>query len=236
VPMALAAIGPLVFCAINIWSRLRDAGSNEAGTRAWEIITWEVSSAVITLLLIPVITRILIAYPLSNHRRLGPTILMHAIFGLGFWALHVGGFILIRLGVYVLHDSAYRFGGASAWLYELPKDLVSYAILAIAISAARSFLKQSTLVVAPPPTPLALRDGGQCNFVDPHNIVAVSAAGNYLQVYTLDGRTPLVRSTMEAFVSGLPADVFIRAHRSWLVNRQHVAKLVKGQTFELHLA
>jgi hypothetical protein len=235
-PMALAAIGPLVFCAINIWSRLHDTGSNNATTRAWEVVTWEVSSAAMTLLLIPVIARILIAYPLSKYRRLAPTIFVHAISGLSFWVMHVGGFILIRVGIYKLHDSAYRFGGASAWLYELPKDLVSYTILATTIAATRAFLTRTTSVEPVSPPPLALRDGRQCHFVDPKDIVAVCAAGNYLQVHTLDGRTPLVRNTMDAFTTELPAGLFIRTHRSWLVNRQHTVKLVRGQMFELHLA
>jgi LytTr DNA-binding domain len=235
-PMALAAIGPLVFCAINIWSRLYDAGPSKAASHGWEIITWEVSSAAITLLLIPVITQILLAYPLSSHRKRGLTFLIHTIAGLGFWVLHVSGFVLIRLGVYALHDSAYRFGEVLAWLYELPKDLVSYAILAIAISAARAFLKQPISIVTVPPPPLALRDGKHCHFIDPHDIVAVNAAGNYLQIHTIDGRTPLVRSTMDTFSMELPADAFLRAHRSWLVNRRHVVKVVKGRTFELHLA
>jgi LytTr DNA-binding domain len=231
-PLLLAGIGPIIFCAINIWSRIHDAGTDPAAPRAWEIVTWEVSSAGMTLILVPLVAAIV-----SNAagRKVGRILLLHLAASLGFWLLHVGGFILFRIAVYTLQNSVYRFGGGSAWLYELPKDLVTYAILATTIAATRALLGRPRTDLAAP-APVVIRDGKHSHFVQPDDIVAVRVVGNYLEVHTFDGRIPMMRSTMQAFANTLPSDKFLQAHRSWLFNRHHVVKLVGGSTPKLLLA
>lgn len=83
---------------------------------------------------------------------------------------------------------------------------------------------------------IAVQTGKRVHLVRLTEIEWVEAAGNYVVLHTGSGRH-LLRSTMRAMGHRLPADQFVRVHRSVWVNLDHVAHLKKLESgdFEVHL-
>ena len=98
---------------------------------AWEPLTWELSSTVLMAVLAVLVYAFERRQPLSGPgwlRRLP----LHVPAAIAFSAAHTSGMVAIRKAVYALEGRYYDFG--DAWLgffYELQKDLISYAVIAI---------------------------------------------------------------------------------------------------------
>jgi hypothetical protein len=140
-----------------------------------------------------------------------------------FYILHVSGFIFLRHIIYAAFGSVYQFGGIDSWLYELPKDAVTYSISAAIIWTTATFLYAGE--TRPVDSRITIREGTRNYFVKPNDIVAISAAGNYAEFILADGRTPLMRTTLSSVEHYLAAYGLVRTHRSWLVNPQHVTEI-----------
>lgn len=69
-----------------------------------------------------------------------------------------------------------------------------------------------------------VRDGGRISFVRAQDVDWIDAAGNYVRLHTR-GKEHLVRETMKSVESRLDPAVFIRVHRSAIVNIDRVAAL-----------
>ena len=83
---------------------------------------------------------------------------------------------------------------------------------------------------------LAVRDGIETELVVVSDIDWVDAAGDYMCLH-VGGKTHIMRSTMKELLDKLPADVFVRIHRSTIVNVHRVtsvSSLSKGE-FRLQL-
>ena len=74
------------------------------------------------------------------------------------------------------------------------------------------------------PKRIAIRDGSQTNCVDVESIDWIDAAGDYMCVH-VDGDTFVLRGTMKRLEEMLDPGVFVRVHRSAIVNRHRVRKL-----------
>lgn len=68
-----------------------------------------------------------------------------------------------------------------------------------------------------------MKDGTQLHYLDPHGILYVEAFGKRCVVHQVDGALPLNTLLSEA-ESQLPG-TFVRTHRSYLVNVEHVASI-----------
>ena len=73
-------------------------------------------------------------------------------------------------------------------------------------------------------TRLAIADGGRTNCVDVENIDWVDAAGDYMCVH-VGQDTFVLRGTMKRLEQVLDPDIFIRVHRSAIVNRHRVRSM-----------
>lgn len=217
---ALCVAGLIAFAAINVWTRLHDQPELIAAGRTWEVVCWEATSALASLLLLPGIAWVTAAAlrALPDVRK---AIALHAAGTAGFFVLHVGLFVGMRAAVYAAMGSRYRFGGAEAWLYEFPKDVLSYGILA-AMMTGLSLRARRAPVHKPERRLIEIREGARTWYVRPEDILAVSAAGNYVEWHLGDGRKPLTRASLGAMERQLAPLGFVRTHRSWLVNRAHV--------------
>ncbi len=106
----------------------------------WEIVTWEASSNLMWLALVPFIVWALDRWPLrwGQLRRHLP---WHVLASGVCSVIHVGGMVALRQAVYAARGQAYNFG---PWLdglaYEALKDVRSYAMLALTILAYRLLL------------------------------------------------------------------------------------------------
>ena len=74
------------------------------------------------------------------------------------------------------------------------------------------------------PERLAIRDGGETNCVDIDSIDWIDAAGDYMCVHA-DGDTYVLRGTMKRLEELLDPSIFVRVHRSAIVNRRRVTAM-----------
>ena len=94
---------------------------------------------------------------------------------------------------------------------------------------------------------IVVKDRGRVFFIDVRDVDGLEAAGNYVRVHTA-GAAHLVRTTLQALEAKLDPRLFVRIHRSVIVNVQRIAELQarfrgdyavvlkSGKTFELQRA
>jgi two-component system LytT family response regulator len=72
---------------------------------------------------------------------------------------------------------------------------------------------------------LFLMLGRHFKFLKVNSILNISAAGDYSEVLTSDGNKGLVLKSMKEWESRLPAQQFIRIHRSTIVNMEYIERI-----------
>ncbi|VUD59651.1 Transcriptional regulatory protein YehT [Thalassocella blandensis] len=80
---------------------------------------------------------------------------------------------------------------------------------------------------------IAINDSGKMVLVDVNDIEWVDAAGDYMCVHA-NGNTHIMRSTLKELLNKLDQDVFMRIHRSTIVNLNRVQEIkhhAKGDYF-----
>jgi two-component system LytT family response regulator len=76
----------------------------------------------------------------------------------------------------------------------------------------------------PFPSRLAIQDGRKTNCVDVESIEWVDAAGDYMCIH-VNGETLVLRGTMKRLEELLDPEIFVRIHRSAIVNRHQVSSM-----------
>ncbi len=84
------------------------------------------------------------------------------------------------------------------------------------------------------PEILAIKDGTEVTRVAVSDIQWVDAAGDYMCVHTAD-MTHIMRRTMKELEQDLDPKLFVRVHRSAIVNIKYVQKMVSHISGEYHL-
>jgi DNA-binding LytR/AlgR family response regulator len=137
--------------------------------------------------------------------------------------------VALRTMIYALAGHHYDFTGGDV-LYEYRKDVLSYVGFAsifwfVPLRAAF----RAALAPAPaPPTPVEvfeIAEGARLLRVPVADIIAVRAAGNYVEFLLSDGRRPLMRAPLMEVEGALAPSGFLRTHRSWVVNPARVRAL-----------
>lgn len=211
-----------VVVAINIGTTWLDT-PDEA---RWKPLMWEVSSwgGLACALWVPWWTaaRASPDYLLSAswRMRLG-FVAVHLVGVVAYCALHVGVFVALREGVYGLMGEAYDFG--AQFLFEFRKDLLSYMLFLSLFWSVAAVRKNAVKEVRP--VSFDIRDGARIIRVPLKDILAVMAAGNYVEFMLADGRRPLMRATLQAVEAQLGPVGFVKTHRSWLVNPDRMTGL-----------
>jgi len=95
-------------------------------------------------------------------------------------------------------------------------------------------LASSGETTTPWPERLAIKDGGEIELVAMTDIEWVDAAGDYMCVHA-NGKTHIMRSTMKELEKQLNPAIFQRVHRSTIVNRKCVDKVVSHINGEFNL-
>lgn len=66
---------------------------------------------------------------------------------------------------------------------------------------------------------------------EPGNILRIEAQSNYCKIFSIDrAKTMVVSKVLHRLQEKLPADMFIRVHRSHLVNRQYIKQVSGNHT------
>jgi hypothetical protein len=221
--LGMAAVALLVgaFNTVNVMSVLHDRPALEP----IQPIIWEGSSWVTFMLFAPIGWVALKLAPFSVRPRW--RLALHAPALLLFSLGHVVGFVLLRKAFYALDGGHYAPGPLTNFLYEFRKDILGYALMVLAF---RGVARHLALQGAPPAAGgdmlFDIRDGARLIRVALGDILAVTAAGNYVEFLLADGRRPLMRSPLSALEAELAPQGFVRTHRSWLVNAARVTALM----------
>jgi two-component system, LytTR family, sensor kinase len=105
----------------------------------WKPITWEVSSVLVILALIPLIVRFENRWRLDARPRTR-AVALHALGAIVFSLVHTTGMVTLRNAVYALAGERYDYGDPLIrWVYELQKDVITYAVILGVIFAFREF-------------------------------------------------------------------------------------------------
>jgi len=235
--LAITGVAILVAC-INVMTQLDDARRFGRTLSPAAVATWELSSAAAMLLASAVIYWTVRLAPVRRGR-LAATLAIHAAASIVFSALHVGVMVLIRRALYAAAGSRYDFA-LSQWPYEYRKDLLTYIALAGVFWAAgwlaRGAAAPGALQAAPPAVPtFDIQDGGSIYRVTVREILAVRAAGNYVEFVLEDDRRPLMRASMARIEAVLAPQGLVRTHRSWLVNVGRVRALCPAGSGDFRL-
>uniref|UniRef100_B0T8J1 Response regulator receiver protein n=1 Tax=Caulobacter sp. (strain K31) TaxID=366602 RepID=B0T8J1_CAUSK len=212
-------------CVVNILTIRHDAP--RLGTLGPAI--WESSSALVTLVIfaIPAAVAVWTARTLPRWWKALPVHLAAVVI---YSVLHVSGFVALRKLAYLaLMGGPYQFGPLSTeFPYEFRKDLMAYGLASIIyyLSLRRSARQAVELTQsAPAVASFDIRDGARLVRVPASEILAVRSAGNYAEFLLVDGRRPLMRSSLSALERALGGHGFLRTHRSWLINPARVTGL-----------
>lgn len=209
-----------------IWQEQRRAGSD---VPLWELATWEGSSHLAWLVLLPVVLAVLGRWPLhwGVWRR---HLLVHALAAVGVSLAHTALMVALRKAVYAVQGAHYDFGDwPRELLYEGLKDVRSYAFIVTLALAYRLLLwrlqGEARVLDAPdeadedaapqPPQRLLVRKLGKEFLIGVDEIEWVQAMGNYVNLHRRGHAYPL-RATLTATAAQL-GDAFVRVHRSHLV-------------------
>lgn len=214
----------LVVVAVNALTNLADIPE----VAAWEPWVWEGTSALVIVglaLWLPWLATAAAAPEAALAEGWRPKLKFAAVHLAGLLAysgVHVAGFVWMRKAAYaVMGASPYVFG--DRFIYELRKDLISYAVFVGLFWLLAVLRRRKDEPVRP--VSFDIRDGGRILRAPLSQIVAVSSAGNYVEFWLADGRRPLMRATLAAIEVELERFGFVRAHRSWLVNAGAVTGL-----------
>lgn len=81
---------------------------------------------------------------------------------------------------------------------------------------------------------LAIKDAGEVSRVPTKDILWIDAAGDYMCVHT-ENNTHILRKTMKQLEESLDPKLFIRSHRSTIVNKNYVDKFCSQLNGEYYL-
>lgn len=214
----------------------------------WEPVTWEFSSTVILLALVPAQLAFERCFPFQpgTWRRAVPA---HLLATVVYSLLHVFGMVSLRHLIYEIAGAHYSFGDWPRELaYEYLKDVRTYAFILGVVYLYRLLLLrlrgEARLLVAPdagPPVEAVDRPARflvrklRAEFLVPaSDIEWLEAAENYVNLHVRGHVYPL-RSTMTAIEDRLDPLRFVRVHRSYIVNLDFLERIEPLDTGDARL-
>ena len=228
-----------LFWTLDTLTKMDLRARTGVGLDDFRLITEQWTSAAGVLAMVAFVAFWLRQFPLDRSRPL-PTVVGHlagsALFACGHYAV----FVLLRKFVFGLRGIEYmpsqrHFGNL---VFEYKKDIKIYLIAVAIIAVYRHFRSQRGAAsetedsrITPPtgsePRPskkLAVQTRKGERLLEIDLIDYLEAARNYVEVHA-DGEQYLVRSPLNRLAARLPAERFLRTHRSFLVNAEAVIEL-----------
>lgn len=236
--------------AINTYVVMVDAGRYGYAMQVWKPATWEGSSALVSLLLLPPLLWLCERWPLHADtwaRRL-PGYLAAS---LAWSLLHVAGMVLIRVLVYRAMGTGYDFDWPRELPYEYLKDVRTFSLVvffahgyswlwrrlrgeARALDAPDPGLPVDQAGQGALPVRFLVRKLGREFLVSAADIEWAQASGNYVNLHVA-GRDYPLRSTMAGIAEQLDPACFLRVHRSYIVNLEQIQSIEPLDTGDARL-
>jgi len=198
---------------------------------AWEPVTWEWSSSLVLLALVPAVVAFEKWVPIQ-YGLLRRNLPRHLLASIVFSVLHVSAMVGLRKGVYFAMGGIYDFGNWPKELfYEYLKDIRTYIGILATVYLYRLLLLrlqgEARLLDAPDegapvepverPERFLVRKLGKEFLVAANDIEWLQASANYVNL-RVRGRDYPLRSTMASLEPRLDPARFVRVHRSYMVN------------------
>lgn len=168
------------------------------------------------------------------------TVLIHALLVIPVSLGHIALMVAFRTAAWWLTGGSYHFGSPEGdpILYEFRKDVSTYAELIFILFLVQWLVARYAAPPAEKPAPatLAVGDGAVTHHLPIHEIEHVAAAGNYVEI-AWRGQRLLHRATMTGIEEELTSAGFARIHRSRLVRRDAVRRVVthKSGDFDVEM-
>ena len=246
--VALWLLWGLVNFVANSVVVIMDFGRRSLHVDWWEPVTWELSSVVMLLALMPVLLLFERRFPiqLGTWKRVLP---VHLLGTVVYSVAHVVGMVALRHLVYQAYGARYDFGDWPRELvYEYLKDVRTYAFILGIFYLYRLLLLrlqgEARLLGAPdagPPVEAVDRPARflvrklRAEFlVQASDIEWLEAAENYVNLHVRGHVYPL-RSTMTAIEERLDPLRFVRVHRSYIVNLDFLERIEPLDTGDARL-
>lgn len=224
----------------NTFVTLIDAERYGHSLPTWQPATWEGSSALVSILLLPPLLWFCERWPLHADtwlRRL-PLYLAASV----AWSLlHVAGMVLVRMVIYAAMGDRYDFDWRIGLPYEYLKDIRTFASIVFLAHGYRWLwrrlqgearvpdapdpgIPQSPDELAGRPERFLVRKLGREFLLAANDVEWLQASGNYVNLRVRGHDYPL-RSTLSAIESRLDPARFLRIHRSYIVNLDQVSSI-----------
>jgi two-component system, LytTR family, response regulator len=160
--------------------------------------------------------------PRSVWAQAGWHLVLSPLFALSWYALALVALMLLR----AVETGVMRLGTFSsvALVWQIFQGLILYALVAASAYALRGGRQGAVvqIVTGPSMQRYLTRQGDELVPIAVDDIVLITGAQDYAEVTTLDRRRHLVRLSLGEFEKRLPADGFVRIHRSTIVNLRHL--------------
>jgi DNA-binding LytR/AlgR family response regulator len=217
-------------CVVNVLTAIQHTSGGTSNLRG--PILDESTSALVLIMLLPILKRSVDAFSSARDRRVAFTFV--AMAAVAYAVLHVTLIVLLRQLAYPAFGGPYEFHWRAEFATEVRKDLISAFMIVVVFwlivrrPGARSVATADELPASPPRGSLSLRpeiwlrDGSASIRVDPTELISVTSAGNYVE-FVLPDRRHFVRGTLAAEEIRLKPFGFSRVHRTRLVNSSRIA-------------
>jgi len=83
---------------------------------------------------------------------------------------------------------------------------------------------------------LAISSVGRIDIIDWNRLVRIEAESNYCRLFLENGKTLFVAKVLKKFEDELDRQLFIRPHKTHLVNKNFIASYIKGVHASLTLS
>ena len=214
----------------NVLVRIIDAQRDGGQAEAWKYVSWEGSSALASLVLLPLLLWLCDRWPVHMdnwHRRLP----LYLVASVAWSFLHVVGMVGMRMLVYASKGDTYDFDWLTGLPYEYLKDARTFGLIVFLthgyhwlwrrLQGEMRLLDAPDPGITPPPSGeperFLVRKLGREFLVSSRDIEWLQASGNYVNL-RVAGRDYPLRMTMAAIEARLQGAGFVRVHRSYAVN------------------
>lgn len=223
----------IAFLAVDILSDFTEYARTGLGDPPVYYAIYEITSIAVILALFPFAARAASWVTPGQHDwRL--VFAAHAAASLVFSAIHVAAMVALRKIAfalwfntpYIFTDNLFR-----DFIYEYRKDALTYVLIVFFITFGRLLDQQRRELMAAredarKSQKLTLKCGGRSIWINASDVRWAKSASNYVEV-AANGKTHLARATLKSIeaqltAAGAPA---VRAHRSYLVNTDHIASI-----------
>ncbi|MBB6487134.1 LytTR family DNA-binding domain-containing protein [Rhizobium lusitanum] len=164
-------------------------------------------------------------------------VFIHAFASLCFSAQHVVTMVVMRITIFGIVGAHYHFEPGDCF-YEYRKDVLTYLLITALLTVCHSRAQTPKRDKAPEferEATFDIRVRGQTVRVPLRAVLALRAAGNYVEVLLEDGRRLLLRGTLSSYTERLTPSGFERTHRSWLVNGARIVGLRNAGSGDMHV-